>query len=58
MVGLLDYIVSVEKNSRGIGFGGLPFVLYTLALGVTTVQALVITAVIQFKRRLLGLMFG
>ena len=58
MVGLLDYIDSVERDSRGIGFRGLPFVLYTLALGVTTFQALVITAVIQFNSRLLGLMFG
>ena len=49
---------SVELENRGIWFRGAQFVLYLLALGVTTFQALVVTLVIQFKSRLVGLMLG
>ena len=48
----------VELERQGIWFRGAQFVFYFIALGVTTFQALVVTLVVQFNSRLLGLMLG
>ncbi|KAH3871259.1 hypothetical protein DPMN_034454, partial [Dreissena polymorpha] len=45
-------------NKQGVMFKGAQLLLYVIALAITTFQAGVIHLIIQFKSRLLGLMFG
>ncbi|KAL4240885.1 GPI inositol-deacylase [Mactra antiquata] len=49
---------SATMDKMGIWFRGAQLSLYFLALAITTFHALVVSLVVQFNSRLLGLIFG